>query len=45
VTASLGRDGTLRLNIDGRDMASAKAPGLLTKLPTDSLGTMAESRR
>ena len=37
VTASLGRDGTLRLDVDGREMASGKAPGLLSKLPTDGL--------
>jgi hypothetical protein len=37
ISASLGRDGTLRLGVDGRDLATGKAPGLLPKLPVDGL--------
>jgi arylsulfatase len=37
ITASLARDGSLRLIVDGRDVASGKAPGLLPKMPADGL--------
>jgi arylsulfatase len=37
ITASLARDGSLRLAAGGRDLAAGKAPGLLPKLPVDGL--------
>jgi arylsulfatase len=37
ITASLDRDGTMRLTIDGREVGTGKASGLLPKLPTDGL--------
>jgi len=37
LTASLGHDGTMRLNVDGRDLASGKASGLVPNLPADGL--------
>lgn len=37
VTASLGGDGTMRLTIDGREVGTGQAGGLLPKLPTDGL--------
>ena len=37
LTASLNRDGTMRLNVDGRELASGKALGLVPTVPTDGL--------
>lgn len=36
-TASLARDGTLRLSVDGREVATGKAEGLIPRLPADGL--------